>query len=67
MDLAAPIKADKGEEFTFTVRDATSCTGNCLAVRSAPARRALFCRLLASVRACSGCRGHPRAVPWAAP
>jgi hypothetical protein len=33
MELPAPIKAEKGAEFTFTVRDAASCSGNCIAVR----------------------------------
>jgi hypothetical protein len=33
MDLSSPIAAEKGQEFTFTVRDPSTCSGNCLAVR----------------------------------
>ncbi|EFN58575.1 hypothetical protein CHLNCDRAFT_34199 [Chlorella variabilis] len=32
MDLPSPIKAEKGAEFTFTVRDAATCAANCFAV-----------------------------------
>lgn len=32
-DLPGPIKAEKGQEFTFTVRDASQCAGDCFSVR----------------------------------
>ena len=32
-DLPAPVKAEAGAEFTFTVRDAACATDNCFAVR----------------------------------
>ncbi|KAL4457632.1 hypothetical protein ABPG75_012497 [Micractinium tetrahymenae] len=31
-DLPGPIKAEKGQEFTFTVRGASQCAGNCFSV-----------------------------------
>ncbi len=32
-DLPGPIKAEKGQEFTFTVRAPAQCTGDCFSVR----------------------------------